>query len=62
MNSIVPIKPKIQILCVKEVSEMKKKLLILKRKKAKELHEKSWSNRKIAWLGEYPLLMVFVNS
>jgi len=27
---------------------MKKELLILKRKKAKELHEKGWSNRKIA--------------
>jgi transposase len=27
---------------------MKKKLLIFKRKKAKELHEKGWSNRKIA--------------
>jgi len=26
---------------------MKKELLILKRKKAKELHEKGWSNRKI---------------
>ena len=33
---------------VKEVSEMKKELLILKRRKAKELHEKDWSNRKIA--------------
>jgi len=30
------------------VSEMNKKLLIFKRKKAKELHEKGWSNRKIA--------------
>ena len=29
------------------VSEMNKKLLIFKRKKAKELHEKGWSNRKI---------------
>jgi predicted transcriptional regulator len=29
---------------------MKKKLLIFKRKKAKELHEKGWSNRKIAHL------------
>ena len=27
---------------------MNKKLLIFKRKKAKELHEKGWSNRKIA--------------
>ena len=27
---------------------MDKKLLIFKRKKAKELHEKGWSNRKIA--------------
>ena len=27
---------------------MYKKLLIFKRKKAKELHEKGWSNRKIA--------------
>ena len=27
---------------------MKKELLILKRRKAKELHEKGWSNRKIA--------------
>ena len=27
---------------------MKKELLILKRKKAKELHEKGWRNRKIA--------------
>jgi transposase len=33
---------------VKGVSEMNKKLLIFKRKKAKELHEKGWSNRKIA--------------
>ena len=33
---------------MKEVSEMNKKLLIRKRKKAKELHEKGWSNRKIA--------------
>jgi len=33
---------------VKRVSEMNKKLLIFKRKKAKELHEKGWSNRKIA--------------
>ena len=30
------------------MSEMNKKLLIFKRKKAKELHEKGWSNRKIA--------------
>ncbi|RCV63446.1 hypothetical protein C5S53_13905 [Methanophagales archaeon] len=30
------------------VSEMKKELLILKRKKAKELHDKGWSNRNIA--------------
>jgi len=30
------------------VSEMKKELLILKRKKAKELHDKGWSNRRIA--------------
>ena len=30
------------------VSEMNKKLLIFKRKRAKELHEKGWSNRKIA--------------
>jgi len=35
-------------LYVKGVSEMNKKLLIFKRKKAKELHEKGWSNRKIA--------------
>ena len=27
---------------------MKKELLILKRKKAKELHDKGWSNRRIA--------------
>ena len=27
---------------------MKKELLIRKRKKAKELHDKGWSNRKIA--------------
>ena len=27
---------------------MNKKLLIFKRKKAKELHEKGWGNRKIA--------------
>ena len=33
---------------VKMVSEMNKKLLIFKRKRAKELHEKGWSNRKIA--------------
>jgi hypothetical protein len=33
---------------MKGVSEMNKKLLIFKRKKAKELHEKGWSNRKIA--------------
>ncbi len=33
---------------VKGVSEMNKKLLIFKRKKAKELHEKGLSNRKIA--------------
>ncbi len=33
---------------MKRVPEMKKKLLIFKRKKAKELHEKGWSNRKIA--------------
>jgi len=33
---------------VKGVSGMNKKLLIFKRKKAKELHEKGWSNRKIA--------------
>jgi len=33
---------------VRGVSEMNKKLLIFKRKKAKELHEKGWSNRKIA--------------
>ena len=33
---------------VKGVPEMNKKLLIFKRKKAKELHEKGWSNRKIA--------------
>jgi len=30
------------------VSEMNKKLLLFKRKKAKELHEKGWSNREIA--------------
>jgi len=30
------------------VPEMKKELLIAKREKAKELHEKGWSNRKIA--------------
>ena len=30
------------------MSEMNKKLLIFKRKKAKELHEKGWSNRKVA--------------
>ncbi len=29
---------------------MKKELLFLKRKKAKELHKKGWSNRKIARL------------
>ncbi len=29
---------------------MEKELLILKRKKAKELHKKGWSNRKIAKL------------
>lgn len=33
---------------MKKVSEMKKEVIILKRKKAKELHEKGWSNRKIA--------------
>ena len=33
---------------VKRVSEMNKKLLIFKRKKAEELHEKGRSNRKIA--------------
>ena len=33
---------------MKRVSEMNKKLLIFKRKRAKELHEKGWSNRKIA--------------
>jgi transposase len=33
---------------VKGVPEMNKKLLMFKRKKAKELHEKGWSNRKIA--------------
>ena len=33
---------------MKEVSEMEKEVLIRKRKKAKELHEKDWSNRKIA--------------
>ena len=33
---------------MKMVSEMNKKLLIFKRKRAKELHEKGWSNRKIA--------------
>jgi predicted transcriptional regulator len=33
---------------VKKVSGMNKKLLIFKRKKAKELHEKGWSTRKIA--------------
>ena len=30
------------------MSEIKKELLISKRKKAKELHEKGWSNREIA--------------
>ena len=30
------------------VSEMKKELLILKSKKAKGLHDKDWSNRRIA--------------
>ncbi len=33
---------------MKRVSEMNKKLLIFKRKKAKGLHERGWSNRKIA--------------
>jgi hypothetical protein len=33
---------------VKKISEMEKEVLILKRKKAKELHEKGGSNRKIA--------------
>ena len=33
---------------MKGVPEMNKKLLIFKRKKAKELHEKGWGNRKIA--------------
>ena len=33
---------------MKEVSEMEKEVIIQKRKKAKELHEKGWSNRKIA--------------
>ena len=35
-------------MCVTEVSEMEKEVLIRKRKKAKELHEKCWSNRNIA--------------
>ena len=33
---------------MKGVSEMNKKLLLFKRKKAKELHEKGWSKREIA--------------
>lgn len=33
---------------MKEVSEMKKEVLIMKRKKSKELHEEGWSNCKIA--------------
>jgi hypothetical protein len=33
---------------VKKVFEMEKEVIIQKRKKAKELHEKGWSNRKIA--------------
>ncbi len=35
-------------MCVTEVSEREKEVLIQKRKKAKELHEKCWSNRNIA--------------
>ena len=33
---------------MKKVSEMAKEVLIRKRKKVKELHEKGWSNRNIA--------------
>ena len=33
---------------MKKVSKMENEVLIQKRKKAKELHEKGWSNRNIA--------------